>query len=872
MLANHGLARALDFYESAGARKPLDQAPRRSQKPTGVKPPEPARKPSESAKMPAAPARKPSESAKMPAELARKPSESAKMPAEPARKPSLDPQKRIAELEAALQAARSGVEETLKSLQMRVEHTREEKGVFERSSNQRAKERDEARKERDDFKRRLETAEAKLAETQRSQKLPPPTKQMPESAVRELAQAREAAAKEAAEAREVAKELAEARSKIAALEKALEAPRSAPADAKELADARARIAALEEDLDSARSAPVVSDEIMEARSKIASLEEALATVQSAPGDLAMARTKIDDLERALELATMRDAAPGAEGAVEERVHDLELALADAREQNAPLREDLARARERIKNLEKEAKAERKSARLAVPQEKPRETIPDEEKLHARIAELERQLELSQREAAPAGDRTVTTPQEGAPREDTQELEEALMRAEAKLAEIEKGGSDAALVELVEARDAAQLEAKHLEMELAGARERIAELEADADSSRTRATEAEESLATRDADLTIAHEKIAALEGAAPAAAEAPADADPAAPPDERSDDERLAALEAELAQARAEIEDAHARRERLRAVLAGANTSETWVDDIEGHVERLAQSGARIEELVTQVGLQSQQVEEVREQAAQAELALAAGEAYAADMAALATARVTELIVAKAEIEKLRLEVSGGPRASENRAAEIEALVAEVLSRAMTALQPRKDTATTKKVAGRLTVVEGPGAGELLVIGGGARVTIGRAQDATHTLQDTTLSRKHCAIEASGGKLWLRDLHSSEGTFLNGAAIEKRTELALGDKIQVGASVLEVNELHLATPSDAAKDNMVPMTESSAERAAATEEQLNMPLASVAPPPASVAPCDACQKPVIVESLNDFQGSRFCEDCYAKLT
>ncbi len=307
-------------------------------------------------------------------------------------------------------------------------------------------------------------------------------------------------------------------------------------------------------------------------------------------------------------------------------------------------------------------------------------------------------------------------------------------------------------------------------------------------------------------------------------------------------------------------------------VLAGANTSDTWVDDIEGHVERLAQSGARIEELVTQVGLQSQQVEEVREQAAQAELALAAGEAYAADMAALATARVTELIVAKAEIEKLRLEVSGGPRASENRAAEIEALVAEVLSRAMTALQPRKDTGTTKKVAGRLTVVEGPGAGELLVISGGARVTIGRAQDATHTLQDTTLSRKHCAIEASGGKLWLRDLHSSEGTFLNGAAIEKRTELALGDKIQVGASLLEVNELHLATPSDAAKDNMVPMTESSAERAAATEEQLNMPLASVAPPPASVAPCDACQKPVIVESLSDFQGSRFCEDCYAKLT
>src|SRR5581483_8083725 len=69
--------------------------------------------------------------------------------------PAPDPLTKIKELEAALAAAKSGAEETIKSLQARLEDTRAEKALFERTVAQRAKERDEARKERDELRRQL---------------------------------------------------------------------------------------------------------------------------------------------------------------------------------------------------------------------------------------------------------------------------------------------------------------------------------------------------------------------------------------------------------------------------------------------------------------------------------------------------------------------------------------------------------------------------------------------------------------------------------------------------------------------------------------------------------------------------------------------
>jgi pSer/pThr/pTyr-binding forkhead associated (FHA) protein len=64
--------------------------------------------------------------------------------------------------------------------------------------------------------------------------------------------------------------------------------------------------------------------------------------------------------------------------------------------------------------------------------------------------------------------------------------------------------------------------------------------------------------------------------------------------------------------------------------------------------------------------------------------------------------------------------------------------------------------------------------------------TIGRATGADFIVDAALVSRVHCRITAmANGDLEVRDLESTNGTFVNGNRIEAVT-LAPGDKIQVG--------------------------------------------------------------------------------------
>ncbi len=70
------------------------------------------------------------------------------------------------------------------------------------------------------------------------------------------------------------------------------------------------------------------------------------------------------------------------------------------------------------------------------------------------------------------------------------------------------------------------------------------------------------------------------------------------------------------------------------------------------------------------------------------------------------------------------------------------------------------------------------------------RTTIGRAADADVSLtSDGTASRLHSAIERYPGGWVLRDLGSTNGTFLNGDRLVTDHPLKAGDEIRVGASV-----------------------------------------------------------------------------------
>ena len=68
----------------------------------------------------------------------------------------------------------------------------------------------------------------------------------------------------------------------------------------------------------------------------------------------------------------------------------------------------------------------------------------------------------------------------------------------------------------------------------------------------------------------------------------------------------------------------------------------------------------------------------------------------------------------------------------------------------------------------------------------GALKTMGRAIGADFIIEAALVSRVHCRVEITpGGDLEVRDLDSTNGTFVNGERVE-HVLLTSGDRLQVG--------------------------------------------------------------------------------------
>lgn len=83
---------------------------------------------------------------------------------------------------------------------------------------------------------------------------------------------------------------------------------------------------------------------------------------------------------------------------------------------------------------------------------------------------------------------------------------------------------------------------------------------------------------------------------------------------------------------------------------------------------------------------------------------------------------------------------------------------------------------------------------------------VGRHQDADILLQSAEISRRHAAFLLKEQGLWLQDLNSSNGTFVNEVRIQNETLLNSGDTIQfaslkftisAAASTLDVPEIEI---------------------------------------------------------------------------
>jgi hypothetical protein len=71
-------------------------------------------------------------------------------------------------------------------------------------------------------------------------------------------------------------------------------------------------------------------------------------------------------------------------------------------------------------------------------------------------------------------------------------------------------------------------------------------------------------------------------------------------------------------------------------------------------------------------------------------------------------------------------------------------------------------------------------------------LTVGRAGGCGVALEDTTVSQLHARIYQRDGTLWVEDLGSTNGTFVNRQKVSAPVPLRRGDRLQVGTTVMEL--------------------------------------------------------------------------------
>ncbi len=74
----------------------------------------------------------------------------------------------------------------------------------------------------------------------------------------------------------------------------------------------------------------------------------------------------------------------------------------------------------------------------------------------------------------------------------------------------------------------------------------------------------------------------------------------------------------------------------------------------------------------------------------------------------------------------------------------------------------------------------------------GEEVTIGRAAGCQVTIDDTYASQLHARVFQRDGKIFVEDIGSTNGTYLNRKKVTGPMVLQRGDQLQIGNTVLEL--------------------------------------------------------------------------------
>jgi len=85
----------------------------------------------------------------------------------------------------------------------------------------------------------------------------------------------------------------------------------------------------------------------------------------------------------------------------------------------------------------------------------------------------------------------------------------------------------------------------------------------------------------------------------------------------------------------------------------------------------------------------------------------------------------------------------------------------------------------------------GPGTGQLLPVADGALI-LGRSSSCDLRLPHASISRRHARLTRRGEHLYLEDLGSQNGTFLDDERLAGPRELQIGQRIHIGPAVLRL--------------------------------------------------------------------------------
>ena len=112
----------------------------------------------------------------------------------------------------------------------------------------------------------------------------------------------------------------------------------------------------------------------------------------------------------------------------------------------------------------------------------------------------------------------------------------------------------------------------------------------------------------------------------------------------------------------------------------------------------------------------------------------------------------------------------------------------------------------------QLKVVGGKHQGKVIPLASG-KFLIGREQDCQLRANSEMVSRHHCVFTIDDFTVRLRDLGSTNGTFVNGERLQGSTELSAGDRIQAGSLNFQVllRRVAQSAPDATVSDGAAPL-------------------------------------------------------------